>query len=84
VQDVISGLGAGEKRRLVVFNKSDLKTDSFDRKGLEILCPGALFVSARTGEGLDALRARIGDTVMAMLKATRLPDEVPAASPGRE
>jgi GTPase len=84
VNEVITGLGAGEKRRLVVFNKADLKNDPFDRKGLEILCPGSLFVSARTGEGLDVLRARIGETVMAMLKATRLPDEAPLPAPDRE
>jgi GTP-binding protein HflX len=60
VRDVIGEVGARELPELVVFNKADLLDD--DRRlvlrGLE---PDAVFVSARTGEGIEELRARIAD-----------------------
>jgi len=58
VRDVIGEVGARELPEIVAFNKSDLLDD--DRRlllrGLE---PDAVFVSARTGEGVDELRERI-------------------------
>src|SRR5690606_26943618 len=60
VRDVIGEVGARELPELVVFNKADLLDD--DRRlvlrGLE---PDAVLVSARTGEGIEELRARIAD-----------------------
>jgi GTP-binding protein HflX len=62
VRDVIGEVGARDLPEIVVFNKADLVDD--DRRlvlrGLE---PGAVFVSARTGEGIDELRERIADTL---------------------
>jgi GTP-binding protein HflX len=62
VSDVIGEVGARDLPEIVVFNKADLVDD--DRRlvlrGLE---PGAIFVSARTGEGIDELRQRIADTL---------------------
>jgi GTP-binding protein HflX len=62
VRDVIGEVGARDLPEIVVFNKADLLDD--DRRlvlrGLE---PGAIFVSARTGEGIDELRERIADTL---------------------
>ncbi|MGB3911453.1 MAG: GTPase HflX [Pseudolysinimonas sp.] len=62
VRDVIGEVGARDLPEIVVFNKADLLDD--DRRlvlrGLE---PGAVFVSARTGEGIDELRQRIADTL---------------------
>jgi GTP-binding protein HflX len=62
VRDVIGEVGARDLPEIVVFNKADLLDD--DRRlllrGLE---PDAVFVSARTGEGIDELRQRIADTL---------------------
>jgi GTP-binding protein HflX len=58
VRDVIGDLGARDIPELVVFNKSDLVSDD-DRLALRGLEPDAVFVSARTGEGVDELLARI-------------------------
>jgi GTP-binding protein HflX len=60
VQTVLDELGAGEKPRIVAFNKADL-LDTSARNG-STPAPaigGAVFVSARTGYGLDTLRAQV-------------------------
>ena len=60
VQTVLEELGAGDKPRLVAFNKADL-VDQAARNG-ETPGPaigGAVFVSALTGFGMDTLRAEI-------------------------
>jgi len=43
----------------IVFNKSDLLADAVAAAGLRAAHPGCHVVSARTGEGLDALRADV-------------------------
>ncbi len=71
--EVLDELGAGGKPILTVFNKSDLADDPVLRARLRALHADALFVSARTGEGLDELRARMmgharGDTAILHLR----------------
>ncbi|MBN9606917.1 MAG: GTPase HflX [Actinomycetales bacterium] len=58
VRDVIGEVGARELPEIVAFNKSDLVDEArlLELRGLE---PGAVFVSARTGLGIDELRERI-------------------------
>lgn len=62
VRDVIGEVGARHLPEIVAFNKADLVDD--DRRmllrGLE---PDAVFVSARTGAGIDELIARIADAL---------------------
>jgi len=64
VRDVIGEVGARDLPEIVAFNKSDLVDD--DRKlvlrGLE---PTAVFVSARSGEGIEELTARIAELLPA-------------------
>ncbi len=60
VQTVLDDLGAGDKPRLVAFNKADL----LDAAALDGGAPapaivGTVFVSATTGYGLDTLRAEV-------------------------
>jgi len=60
VQTVLDELGAGDKPRLVAFNKADL----LDRSAQDGTVPapaiaGSVFVSALTGYGMDTLRAEI-------------------------
>jgi GTP-binding protein HflX len=58
VRDVIGDVGARDITEIVVFNKADLVDDD-TRMVLRGLESRALFVSSRTGEGIDELRAAI-------------------------
>ncbi|MHA6668642.1 GTPase HflX [Homoserinimonas sp. A447] len=60
VRDVIGEVGARHIPEIVAFNKSDLADDD-QRLLLRGLEPRAVFVSARTGEGIDELLERIGE-----------------------
>ncbi len=60
VRTVLADIGAQDVPEQVVFNK----VDAADRETLvtlRTLVPDALFTSARTGEGLDDLRARLDE-----------------------
>ncbi|UAJ78159.1 GTPase HflX [Leifsonia sp. ZF2019] len=58
VRDVIGEVGARDIPEIVVFNKADLigPDERLVLRGLE---PGAIFASARTGEGIDEVLAAI-------------------------
>ncbi|WP_210508845.1 GTPase HflX [Naasia sp. SYSU D00057] len=58
VRNVIGEVGARDVPELVVFNKSDLVGDD-DRLVLRGLEPNSVFVSARTGEGIEELLSRV-------------------------
>jgi len=62
VREVLLEIGAAELPELIVFNKADVVGDQGMRR-LANLYPEAVFVSARTGSGLDELLARIGELV---------------------
>lgn len=62
VRDVIGDVGARDLPEIVVFNKADLVDDDA-RLVLRGLAPQALFVSSRTGEGVDELRETIERTL---------------------
>jgi GTP-binding protein HflX len=57
---------------MVVFNKIDLVDDPGKRARLEALYPEASFISAATGEGLEALQARLADFFDRALRPVRL------------
>ena len=54
VEDVLAGIGAGERPRLLALNKVDV-LDAERRRELSFRHPRATQVSAKTGEGLDDL-----------------------------
>lgn len=58
VLQVLSDLGATEQPRIEVINKCDLYTDE---AGAPMLIPGAVRLSAKTGEGIAELHARIAE-----------------------
>jgi GTPase len=58
VEDVLEGIGAGDRPRMLVLNKADAVDDE-RRRELAFRHPGAVLVSALTGEGLEALGDRI-------------------------
>ena len=62
VRDVIGEVDAREIPEIIVFNKSDLVDDD-QRLLLRGLEPRGVFVSARTGEGVEELQARIAELI---------------------
>jgi GTP-binding protein HflX len=62
VRDVIGEIEARDIPEIVVFNKSDLVDDD-QRLVLRGLEPKGVFVSARTGEGVEELLARISELI---------------------
>jgi GTP-binding protein HflX len=62
VRDVLDEIAASDVAELLVFNKIDL-IDDHSVTRLENLWPEAVMISARTGEGLDELKAAIGDAL---------------------
>ena len=60
VQTVLDELGAGDKPRLVAFNKADLvERAALDGDAVAPAVAGSVLVSALTGFGMDTLRAEI-------------------------
>ena len=60
VQGVLDDLGAGEKPRLVVYNKADLLVPAAADASTDApIVAGAVLVSASTGFGLETLRLRL-------------------------
>lgn len=64
VRDVIGEVGARDIPEIVAFNKSDLADDD-QRLVLRGLEPTGIFVSARTGEGIEELLQRVADLLPA-------------------
>ena len=80
VRRVLDEIGASGVPQVLVFNKIDALepdrrplhlTDMFDFDGVPV---PRVFVSARTGEGLPALRARLGDIVRKAMPGQNAPD----------
>ena len=90
VQKVLHEIGAAEIPQLLVFNKLDaLQAEQRpptlqDQYDLEGHMAPRLFVSARSGEGLDALRRALASEVIVAVQENMTPDtalELPAALP---
>ena len=58
---VLAELGADEKRTLIVFNKIDKVTDDSTLTVHRRHFPDAVFISVKTGEGLEELIARMAE-----------------------
>ena len=58
VEEVLAELGATEQKRIEVINKCDAGDP-------DPVFPGAVLISAKTGEGLDELRAKIAESLQA-------------------
>jgi GTP-binding protein HflX len=71
VDGVLEELGAGDRPRLLVFNKLDL-LDEETRRELLVGRQGVIGISAATGEGLDELRDAIALTFEATLRPLEL------------
>ena len=75
VDETLRSLDLAAKPRLVVFNQVDrlrLPDAHGSREELAAEFPAALFTSATTGEGLDALRERLGEAASASWRRVRM------------
>jgi GTP-binding protein HflX len=67
VAQVLEDLGAGDKPRLVAWNKADLlEPAARDGGAPSPVVNGEVLVSARTGYGMDALRARLASVLASL------------------
>ncbi|WP_334141513.1 GTPase HflX [Rhabdothermincola sp.] len=64
VQQVLAEIGAGSIPQLMACNKADVAPGA--ASALVAAHPGAVAISARTGEGIDALLRAIGDRLRAL------------------
>ena len=71
VDSVLAEIGAAELPIELVLNKID-EVDPLRRRRLANRFPGSLEISALTGEGLDALRARVAERFGERLRPVRL------------
>jgi GTP-binding protein HflX len=71
VESVLNEIGASELPLELVLNKID-EVDPLRRRRLVNRFPGAIQISARDGEGLDALRARVAQRFGERLRSVRL------------
>jgi GTP-binding protein HflX len=71
VHAVLGELGANDLPTELVLNKVDA-VDPLRRRRLANRFPDAVQISARTGEGLDALRARVADRFAERFRSVRL------------
>jgi GTP-binding protein HflX len=68
---VLGELGAADQTIVTVFNKNDATTDALRQRAHQLV-PDAIFVSARTGENLDALQDRCIEQIAHQFGATEL------------
>jgi GTP-binding protein HflX len=67
VQQVLDELGAGDKPRLLVYNKADLVEPSAADGAMPApMIAGSVLVSATTGYGMDILRTRLADLLASL------------------
>jgi len=71
VDSVLEEIGAGDKPRLLVLNKADLLDDEERREAL-LRHPGAVTISALTGEGIEVLHERVEEAFQDTLAAVEL------------
>lgn len=69
VRTVLAEIGAGEVPELLAFNKADLTSEA---KRLTARYPGAVTISALSGEGVDELLEAVGDRLRALARVLEL------------
>jgi GTP-binding protein HflX len=73
--DVLREIGAGDKKVVLAFNKVDLVTDETHLQTLRHQFSDAVFISVKTGEGMEALLHRIHELIFD--RVTRLSLQLP-------
>ncbi len=63
LEEVLGGEAVDRTDTILVLNKTDLLENEASRRGVEAAFPGAVLISAATGEGVQGLLDRIGEYV---------------------
>jgi len=71
-ESVLAEIGATENPRLLVFNKIDNFADEETLSRIKLIHKDALFISAATGEGLEALKENISTVLNAKLATSKI------------
>ncbi len=71
-ESVLAEIGATENPRLLVFNKIDNFEDEETLSRIKLIHKDALFISAATGEGLEALKENISTVLNAKLAPSKI------------
>lgn len=71
VEEVLAEIKVEAKERLHVFNKIDKATD-LDREQILREFPGAVFISARTGDGIEELKNRLEEIISRQYETVNL------------
>ncbi|HCN09490.1 MAG TPA: GTPase HflX, partial [Lentisphaeria bacterium] len=58
-REVLKEIGVVDHEAIIVFNKADLLSEPYERSRLQRRYPDAVFISARTGLGIDELLAEM-------------------------
>lgn len=75
-QKVLEEIGAADNPRILVLNKVDaLKQEDFFFTDLERVFPDAIWISAKTGKGLDLLSEKIADALFGKVQSVVFPPE---------
>lgn len=69
---VLRELGADSKKIIVVMNKIDALPDDVSARSLSLQFPDAVWVSAKTGEGLGGLLSKMEEAIAGASKSVRL------------
>ena len=70
--ELLNELGAKDKKIITVFNKVDALWEKSAKQDLSIRFPDALFISARTGEGIQQLQDKMEEIIEANCEQVRL------------
>lgn len=61
VNKILTEIGAGDIRRIIMFNKIDLVNNPDLQRNMLLKYPNCRFISAKTGEGIDSLKNVLND-----------------------
>ncbi len=72
VMQVLTELGAEDKPLVTVFNKSDLVADQYELRHRVVDTPNSVYLSAKSGEGLQYLMRQMSKTIQSLLNRVTL------------
>jgi GTP-binding protein HflX len=72
VMEVLYDLGVADKPTITVFNKSDLIKDQYELRSLVAETPNAVYISAKTAEGIPQLIEHVVSTMEGLLVSVTL------------
>lgn len=63
VEDILREINAISHERILIFNKIDLISNHLLLENIQNLFPNAIFISAKTGQGIDKLKQKMAEII---------------------